>query len=241
MNILEKLKAKQMDKHANKSITIAFLGDSVTQGCFDVYYDRSGRIQTFFDYKKAYSTRVRELLNLLYPEAQINVINSGISGDTARGGANRVERDVLAFNPDLVVISYGLNDVSDSEEGLTNYLNALTEIFEKVTKSGAECIFMTQNYYNTTISDHLIPEANELAQILKERQTSGKLKSYYQNATALASKMGVKVCDVYRKWEALEKGGVNVTELLANKLNHPIPELHYLFAYSLIETMFDLD
>ncbi len=241
MKILEKLKAKQMDKHANKSVTIAFLGDSVTQGCFDVYYDRAGRIQTFFDYKKAYSTRVRELLNLLYPEAQINVINSGISGDTASGGAKRVERDVLAFNPDLVVISYGLNDVTESDEGLTNYKNALAEIFEKVTKSGAECIFMTQNYYNINVSDHLIPEALELAEVLERKQKSGMLKNYYQNAMALANKMGVKVCDVYRKWEAMEKGGVNVTELLANKLNHPIPELHYLFAYSLIETMFELD
>lgn len=241
MKILEKLKAKQMDKHANKSVTIAFLGDSVTQGCFDVYYDRAGRIQTFFDYKKAYSTRVRELLNLLYPEAQINVINSGISGDTAGGGAKRVERDVLAFNPDLVVISYGLNDVTESDEGLTNYKNALAEIFEKVIKSGAECIFMTQNYYNTNISDHLIPEALELAEVLERKQKSGMLKNYYQNAMALARKMGVKVCDVYRKWEAMEKGGVNTTELLANKLNHPIPELHYLFAYSLIETMFELD
>lgn len=241
MNILEKLKAKQMDRRANKSVTIAFLGDSVTQGCFDVYYDRSGRIQTFFDYKKAYSTRVRELLNILYPEVQINIINSGISGDSAKGGLNRLERDVLAFNPDLVVVSYGLNDVTESDEGLPNYINALAEIFEKVIKSGAECIFMTQNYYNTNISDHLIPEALELAKVLEQRQKSGKLKSYYQNAMALANKMGVKVCDVYRKWEALEKGGVNVTELLANKLNHPIPELHYLFAYSLIETMFELN
>ena len=241
MKILEKLNAKQTNPHLNKSVTIAFLGDSVTQGCFEVYMDKDGRIRTKFDYKNAYSTRVKEILNLLYPEAQVNIINSGISGDSAQGGVDRLERDVLAFNPDLVVVSYGLNDVTDSEEGLSNYLDALTKIFEKINEYGAECIFMTQNYFNTKISPHLIPETEELAKVLQRRQKTGKLKEYYQKATLLADKMGIVVCDVYRKWEAMENGGVDVTELLSNRLNHPIPELHYLFAYSLIETMFDLN
>lgn len=241
MKILEKLNAKQTNPRLNKSVTIAFLGDSVTQGCFEVYMDKDGRIRTKYDYKNAYSTRVKEILNLLYPEAQVNIINSGISGDSAQGGVDRLERDVLAFNPDLVVVSYGLNDVTDSEEGLSNYLDALTKIFEKINEYGVECIFMTQNYFNTKISPHLIPETEELAKVLQRRQKTGKLKEYYQKATLLADKMGIVVCDVYRKWEAMENGGVDVTELLSNRLNHPIPELHYLFAYSLIETMFDLN
>jgi hypothetical protein len=38
-------------------------------------------------------------------------------------------------------------------------------------------------------------------------------------------------------WEKLEQAGVDVTELLANKLNHPIREFHYYMAMKLIETM----
>ena len=240
MKIIEKIKQKQQDLRAVKPITIAFLGDSVTQGCFEVFYERDGRIQTIFDYKKAYSTRVKEILNMLYPTVQINIINSGISGDSASRGVERVDRDVLAFNPDLVVVSYGLNDVTFDDAGLVNYKNALEGIFKKVVSSGAECIFMSQNYYNTNLSPHLIEKAEELGQTLMKKQNDGLLKKYYQEAIALAKENGVKVCDVYKKWEAMEKGGVNITELLANKLNHPIPELHYLFAYSLIEVMFDL-
>ena len=33
--------------------------------------------------------------------------------------------------------------------------------------------------------------------------------------------------------------GVDVTELLSNKINHPTREMNWLFAYSLVETMFD--
>lgn len=38
------------------------------------------------------------------------VINSGISGDSVEFGLKRLERDVLRFNPDIVIISYGGND-----------------------------------------------------------------------------------------------------------------------------------
>ena len=34
--------------------------------------------------------------------------------------------------------------------------------------------------------------------------------------------------------------GVDVTELLSNKLNHPIREFHYYTAIKLLETIFDL-
>jgi lysophospholipase L1-like esterase len=38
------------------------------------------------------------------------VINSGVSGDTAAGALERIDRDVLRFAPDLVIIAFGLND-----------------------------------------------------------------------------------------------------------------------------------
>ena len=38
------------------------------------------------------------------------VINSGLSGDTATKALDRLDRDVLAFAPDLVIISFGMND-----------------------------------------------------------------------------------------------------------------------------------
>jgi hypothetical protein len=38
-------------------------------------------------------------------------------------------------------------------------------------------------------------------------------------------------------WEAMARAGVNTTELLANKLNHPIREIHYYMAMKIIETI----
>jgi lysophospholipase L1-like esterase len=46
-----------------------------------------------------------------YPEKNIRVINSGISGNTSRDLLERFDRDVLSFNPQWVSICIGINDV----------------------------------------------------------------------------------------------------------------------------------
>ena len=48
MNILKKIRAKQADLFA-PPVAIAFLGDSVTQGCFEVYLTSEGAVQTVFE------------------------------------------------------------------------------------------------------------------------------------------------------------------------------------------------
>ena len=65
MRIIEKINQKNKDIYGDKPVTIAFLGDSVTQGCFECYFDQQG-VQTVFDSKSSYPTRVKEILNILY-------------------------------------------------------------------------------------------------------------------------------------------------------------------------------
>lgn len=239
MKIFELCKQKQENLTQNKPITIAFLGDSVTQGCFECYLTGPNSLQTVFDYKSAYSTRVKEMLNILYPSVQINVINSGISGDSAPVGLGRLERDVLKYEPDLVVVSYGLNDSTGGKERIGVYTEALEGIFSKLKEKDIDVIFLTQNYMNTKTSPHLKDELfiNLSKTFAADVQNSGVLKAYFEAAKAVSEKYGVKVCDLYPVWEKLEQSGVDVTELLVNKLNHPIRELHYYMAMKLIETM----
>lgn len=240
MKIIEKIKEKSQNLFEKPSVTIAFLGDSVTQGCFENYPIDEKTMQTVFDYKSAYSTRVREILNFLYPDAQINVINSGISGDGAVRGAERYERDVSAYSPDLVVVSYGLNDSCSGKDGLAAYGEALSKIFEKAQKDGAECIFLTQNYMCEKRSPHLREELfRACADSFSDIQRSGVLDEYFEEAKKRCRAHGVRVCDVRSAWAKMSNGGVDVTELLANKLNHPVREMHRYMAIKLVETMFE--
>ena len=80
--------------------TIVCLGDSVT----GVYYHTGGR--------RAYPEILELGLRHLFPNTAITVINAGISGQTTHDGLERLERDVLSKHPDLVTISFGLNDMT---------------------------------------------------------------------------------------------------------------------------------
>ena len=241
MKIIQKINAKQQNLTANAPVTIVFLGDSVTQGCFECYKTGPNSLETVFDYSSAYSTRIREMFAILYPNVQVNIINSGISGDGTLGGIARLERDVLAYNPDLVVVSYGLNDAAiGGVEGLDGYGQRLGEIFSRITATGAECIFLTENMMNTKTSCHLTDALFiSLAEGFAKVENDGILQQYFERAKAVAQEYGVKVCDCYSKWKKLQQGGVDTTEMLSNKLNHPIRPLQYIFAFSLMETMFE--
>ena len=86
MNILKKIRAKQADLFA-PPVAIAFLGDSVTQGCFEVYLTSEGAVQTVFEPESGYAADVRKLFALLYPGVPVQFINAAVG--TAAAGTRR--------------------------------------------------------------------------------------------------------------------------------------------------------
>ena len=238
MKIIERIVAKKKDRLGAPAPTIVCLGDSVTEGCFECYKKTETHIETVFERKSSYSARLFELLSLLYPTVQVNIVNCGVSGASAEDGVRALEGEVLSHHPDLVVISYGLNDCYNGPDGLAAYKSALGTLFERITATGAEIIFLTENYMCTEVSPHLHDApSRSLAEEFAENQNGGVLASYFEAAKELAREYGVRVCDLYRVWEQMEKGGVDVTALLSNHLNHPLREYHYYIAVKLYETM----
>lgn len=63
------------------------------------------------------------------------------------------------------------------------------------------------------------------------------LKSYLDRARGLCARMGVPVCDCNMLWEKMKQNGVEINNLLSNRINHPTAEMHWLFAYELVRMM----
>lgn len=239
MEIINKInKKQQLGKTA--PVTVAFLGDSVTQGCFEIFTDENDAIDTVFERKSAYSSRLWEMLSLLYPKSQVNIINSGISGDSAKGGSERVARDVLPYRPDLTVVSYGLNDCGRGAEGLDIYISSLRDIFKRLREADSEIIFLTECTMNDYVH-HSVKEPKLAATAKKcaEMEANGNTRMYFDAAKELCREMKVSVCDCYSAWVKMRECGVDTTALLANKVNHPCREMHYYMAVKLLETMFE--
>lgn len=240
MKIIEKLAAKAANNEDFPGVTLAFLGDSVTQGCFELLERADYGFINCHDRQSAYSAGVRRILSVLYPTVPVNIINAGVAGKDASHGLARLERDVLSHGPDLTVVCFGLNDSGRGEAGLELYTDSLGKIFDALKEAGSEIIFLTPNTMATHVSPLLkLPLFRELGETFSRRQREGGLDRYIEAAKALCAGRDIPVCDCYAIWKRLEAAGVNTTELLSNKLNHPTREMHWLFAYELVKIMLE--
>lgn len=230
MNIIKKISDCNSDNHNNPAPMIAFLGDSVTQGCF----------LSSTNYDEAYHNKLRQRLNYLYPGAAINILNAGIAGTTADFGAERLERDVLSKHPDLCVVCFGLNDVGGLEEKIPLFKKSLADIFTRLQNAGIEVIYMTPNMLNTSYCpEKTLDIYKDYAKVTMEWQNGDLMDKYMDAARQTAKEHNVPVCDCYAIWKKLAACGVNPSMLLSNGINHPDPEMHDLFANELLRVMFN--
>ena len=91
---------------------------------------------------------------------------------------------------------------------------------------------MTPNMLNTYVADDTAPEYLDYAAITAEYQNNGRMDLFMSSAVKLATEMNIDICDCYSKWKELSKTQ-DITKLLVNRINHPIKEMHELFADSL--------
>lgn len=240
MRFVELLANKDKDYHNHPAPSVVFLGDSVTHGCFEIHRGKNHPIEVVCDFDAVYHNQFKKMLNVLFPYSPINVINAGISGDSAEGGLARLERDVLNYTPNLVVVCYGLNDSNGGSEKIKDYKEALYEIFSTFKKQDIEAIFMTPNMKNTYISPLLDPFFVDIAKREMESQISGMFNKYLDEARLVCKDLNIPVCDCYNKWKKLYEKGVDTTLLLSNYINHPTRKMHKLFAMSLIELIMEI-
>ena len=226
MKIKEKINLDLDGLIENGPITIVAFGDSVTHGA--VAHDE-------MNYETVYWNRLRKKIIDKRNFVPVNVINAGIGGIDAKTSIKRLDKQVLCHNPDLVIVCFGLNDVNGE---LSVYIDSLRIIFDRCKKSGAEVIFMTPNMLNTSVADDVAPIHYEYAKKTAQMQNEGRMDLYMDSAKKLAEEMDVTVCDCYGEWKKLSEKQ-DVTELLANRINHPTKEMHELFANALFEKIFE--
>jgi len=83
----------------SRSVRIAFLGGSVTQGHFSSHQDLR------------YSTLFCRFLQRAFPHLDTVIeINAGVTATGSRYGASRAAEDILSQNPDLIVLEHTVND-----------------------------------------------------------------------------------------------------------------------------------
>lgn len=95
---LENIKKVMRDAKQRKEVTIGFIGGSITQGSL-----ASTSIN-------CYAYLVYQWWNNKFPDTSVNYINAGIGATTSHFGCARVERDLLRYQPDIIIVDFSVND-----------------------------------------------------------------------------------------------------------------------------------
>lgn len=208
-------------------ITIGIVGDSVSHGCF-----AAPRPQ---DYHAVYHNRLRLLMAERYPTVPVTVVNAAVGGQCAPFGVFALQERVLYHRPDLVIVCFGLNDVNGTVE---TYTDSLGRMFSLCREAGVDCIYMTPNMLNAHRSPQTEARYFDYAQKTADMQNDGRMDTLISAGREVARTMGVPVADAYAIWQDMNAAGIDTTELLCNRINHPSWQMHALFAELLYARLF---
>lgn len=119
-------------------ITIACIGGSITQGTI-----AAGSMDSTVDNTEPYANIFARWWKERFPSTEVTFINAGIGGTDSYLGLHRVAQDVLAYEPDLVLVEYAVNDASDNFYKRT-YENLLRKILLSDSQPAVMLLYMAQ-------------------------------------------------------------------------------------------------
>lgn len=189
-----------------KKTRIVCFGDSITGS----YYHTGGQ--------RAWCEMLGLALQKSIPQANIEMINAGISGHTTVNALARIEQDVLSKHPHLVAVMFGMNDVT--RVPLEVFRGNMEAIVQRCQAIGASVLLCTPN-----------------SVIQNDPRPNGKLAEYSQAIRQIAEQRQVLLVDVFQIWQQLRDRDPEAWKLLMSDAIHPNMNGHKRFAQSIAEAM----
>ena len=171
------------------------------------------------DARESYLEKFRELLLDQFELTSVSTINAGIAGDHLLSMIARADRDVVRYQPDLVlingVLNWGLNLGTTAQ--YKEYLRGLVRKLQQETE--ADIVLVTPN---GDLPNPPPPQGEG---------TPDRVEAVRQ----VAWEEGVCLADTYAVWERARELGCPWEELLCNGVNHPSAEGHLVYAITLMK------
>ena len=153
------------------------------------------------------------------------VVNAGICDTTTRDARERLDRDVRAHAPDLVVVQFGINDSwIDAGEGRREprlsrdeYRDNLLRIVRTLEGDGARVVLMTPNPMRRVAGGYIEVFRGHpgLLDTEAERGIDALLDVYGQEVRDLARSEAIPLVDVHAAFEEYgDEAGQSVHDLL---------------------------
>lgn len=143
---LENIKKVMRKGEKGRPITFGLIGGSITQGSL------SSSSTTCYAYL-VYQWWVNK-----FPKASAKYINAGIGATTSHFGCARVEKDLLMFRPDIVIVDFSVNDKID-----VFYEETFEGLIRKVLNYNMETGIIILNHVNYATGENTQLIHNKIA------------------------------------------------------------------------------
>lgn len=208
--------------------TLLFIGDSVT----DCGRDRVRPEGFYGKLGTSYVDQVNTMLAYHYPKQHVRILNYGISGNTVKDLERRWEEDVLALNPDYVVILIGINDVWRHFDApfetyrhitLNDFRATYLDLINRTKERVKGMILMTPFYIEANREDPMRKQMEDYAEVVRT------LSQQYQ----------LPLVDLQYAYDEMMKH--YPTQLLSKDRVHPNNLGHYVIAQAFLKEIESLE
>lgn len=128
---LSRLAAAMKKAQNGEKVTVGVIGGSITQG------------SSATNQNNCYASRFNQWWTNKFPEAEIGFVNAGIGGTNSYLGVHRVDEQLLAHNPDVVIVEFSVND-TDKTMNKYSYDSLVRKILSHETNPAVMLLFTTQ-------------------------------------------------------------------------------------------------
>lgn len=203
---------------ADPPATIIVLGDSITKGV------RSGVTAD-----ETFGALLQR--DLRAAGRSVEVVNQGIGGERTDQALQRLQSDILARQPRIVVVMYGTNDSyvdqgrSDSRISAQQFEDNLQLIVETLQKQQIKVVLMTEPRWGRTA------QANGAGE-----HPNVRLEQFMQRTRKVARAAGIPLVDHFQHWTAAERQGTEIGSWTTDQC-HPNPAGHRQLAERLLPVL----
>ncbi len=182
----------------NRTVNIVFHGHSVPSGYFKTPITKP---------LDSYPHLFREAIAIHYDMSVVNVIVTAIGGENSKQGSTpeRID-DVLTHRPDVILIDYGVNDRSLSQEDMRT---GWTTLIKTAQEKGVPVVLITP-----------VP--------VGKPQPNKPLEPCVEMIRELAAQYHTGLADAHALFINKMNEGTDLQSLLSNGNNHPNREGHEL-------------
>lgn len=236
----EKIKSFIEKLEKGEEVTIVFYGDSITTGAnssgpMGITPNAPSFAQMITDYiaekygytvsKEADPFNLNLTANPFGGEKVIHYINTAVGGTTSTWGREELEERVLKYEPDLMILAFGMNEGGDSMEKFTS------SISELIGRVQAEC-----PETDTVVVSTMMPHFRVKGFYGKQEQQEDALRTMIEENTLLnTSKIALAEVSSAHKFILENKEYYDMT---GNNVNHPNDFLARIYAHVILTTMF---